>query len=120
MIAGIGFREAAGPASIRDALERAGGAGLRDLALPERKARHPAVRALARLGYRIHPVTAEALSAAVTLTDSAAARAAHGTGSVSEGCALVAAGPGARLLAPRSISGDGLATAAIAVKGNEE
>ncbi|VDC21219.1 cobalamin biosynthesis protein [Pseudogemmobacter humi] len=120
MIAGIGFREAAGAESILDALRRAGGADLRDLALPVRKARHPAVLALSRQGFRIHPVTAEDLTRAVTLTDSAAARAAHGTGSVSEGCALVACGPGARLLAPRSISGDGLATAALAVKGKNE
>lgn len=114
MIAGIGFRESASPASILDALERAGGAGLRRLAVPQVKARHPAILSLAQLGYHITPVGAADLAAAPTLTDSAAARAAHGTGSVAEGCALVAAGPGARLLAPRSISADGMATAALA------
>ncbi|HZV10809.1 MAG TPA: precorrin methylase, partial [Novosphingobium sp.] len=37
-----------------------------------------------------------------------------GTGSLAEALALVAAGPGARLIAPRHISTDGMATAAIA------
>ncbi|MCL4066280.1 cobalamin biosynthesis protein [Pseudomonas sp. GX19020] len=115
-IAGIGFRETAQVESILDALERAGAADLRHIALPAVKARHHAARQLSRLGYHLHPVTAAALTAPATLTDSAASRAAHGTGSVSEACALAALGPGACLTAPRVISADGKATAAIAQK----
>ena len=113
-IAGIGFREAAQVESLLDALARAGAADLRHIALPGVKARHQAAMQLSRLGYHLHPVSAAALTAPATLTDSAASRAAHGTGSVSEACALAAIGPGARLIAPRAISADGMATAAIA------
>lgn len=116
-IAGIGFRETAQVESILDALERAGAGDLRHIALPAVKARHHAAMQLARLGYHLHPVSAAALTAPRTLTDSAASRAAHGTGSVSEACALAALGPGAALAAPREISADGRATAAIAQKG---
>lgn len=114
MIAGIGLREAASPASILDALARAGGADLRRLAVPAVKARHPAIAALKGLGYAVISVPAEALAPQPTPTDSPHARAAMGTGSVAEACALAALGPGARLLGPRAISADRLATAAIA------
>ena len=117
-IAGIGFREAAQVESLLDALEQAGAADLRHIALPAVKARHHAAMQLSRMGYHLHPVSAEALTAPATLTDSAASRAAHGTGSVSEACALAAIGPGASLAAPRAVSADGMATAAIAYKGS--
>lgn len=113
-IAGIGFRDSARVESILDALDRAGAGDLRHIALPAVKLRHHAATQLTRLGYHLHPVSAAALTAPVTLTDSQASRAAHGTGSVSEACALAAFGPGARLIAARVISADGRATAAIA------
>ncbi|WP_216654781.1 cobalamin biosynthesis protein [Pseudogemmobacter hezensis] len=116
-IAGLGFRTAAQLESLLDALRQAGAQDLRHIAVPAVKARHPAVMQLSRLGYHLHPVSAAQLTAPQTLTDSAASRAAHGTGSVSEACALAALGPGARLIAPREISADGMATAAIAHKG---
>ncbi|MEM1429934.1 MAG: cobalamin biosynthesis protein, partial [Pseudomonadota bacterium] len=50
----------------------------------------------------------------VTATQSGASRGSYGTGSVAEAAALAAAGPGARLLAPRSVSDDRLATCALA------
>jgi cobalt-precorrin 5A hydrolase len=53
------------------------------------------------------------------MTQSARVRERFGTGSVAEASALAAAGPGARLLGPRVISGDGLATAAIAERKDE-
>ncbi|MFT3687947.1 cobalamin biosynthesis protein [Paenirhodobacter sp.] len=112
MIAGIGLREAATPASVLDALARAGGAALRHLAVPAPKVRHPAIASLTRLGYTVTPIPPEALDRP-TLTDSRHARAAFGTGSVAEACALAAI-PGARLLGPRAVSADRLATAAIA------
>lgn len=113
MIAGIGLREAATPASVLDALARAGGGALRHLAVPAPKARHPAIAALSRLGYTVTAIPPEALDR-LTLTDSPHARAAFGTGSVAEACALAAAGPRARLLGPRAVSADHLATAALA------
>ncbi len=113
-IAGIGFREAAQVESLLDALARAGAGDLRHIALPAVKLRHHAAMQLSRLGYHLHPVTAAALSGPQTLTNSAASRAAHGTGSVSEACALAVLGRAARLVGPRVISGDGMATAAVA------
>lgn len=123
MIAGIGFREAAAVASVLDALDRAGAGHVRRLAVPQAKARHPAVLGLAALGYHILPIAPDVLAATPTLTASAASRAAHGSGSVAEACALAAlaqAGWSGRLAGPRAISGDGMATAALALTGDPE
>ncbi len=114
LVAGLGFREGASVESLLDALARAGGRDLRRVALPEVKARHPAVITLIQLGYHVTPIPAAKLSSQTTHSQSAASQAAHGTGSVAEGCALAALGTGATLLAPRSISGDHMATAALA------
>lgn len=54
-----------------------------------------------------------------TQTQSVASHQAYGVGSVAEAAALAAAGPDAKLLAPRAISADGLATCALA-EGNAE
>ena len=67
-----------------------------------------------RLGLPVHAVDAATLSRQETRTQSKPSRAARGTGSVAEAAALAAAGPGARLLAPRVVSQDGLATCALA------
>lgn len=113
-VAGIGFRRAASLSSLRDALARAGGRADM-LATAAEKAEAPVMRDLARsLALPLGAVEREALGAQVTLTESAIVRARFGTGSVAEAAALAAAGPGARLLGPRVVSGDGLATAAIA------
>lgn len=141
VMAGLGFRAGATAESLADALARAGvapdgpagaGAGLAgmaragtaraglsrpgacgDLAVAEDRAGHPAVRALVARGWRVHPVPPDRL-AQPTLTESPAARAARGTGSLAEACALAALGPGARLRAPRAISADRMASAAVA------
>ncbi len=55
------------------------------------------------------------LTSVATLTDSRHSRQSRGTGSVAEAVALLAAGPGARLLGPRLISTDRRATTAVAV-----
>lgn len=115
MIAGIGFRSAATVASLRDALARAGVSDPCRVALPEVKADHPACAELSVQGFTLIPVSPAAIRAAPTLTRSAHALAAHDTGSVAEACALAAAGSGARLAGPRSVSGDGMATAALAL-----
>lgn len=112
--AGFGFRASATPDSLADALARAGGApGL--LATAEDKALTPAFRAFAqRMGLPVLGIAPATLAAQPTLTQSAASRTARSTGSVAEAAALAAAGPGARLLGPRTISGDGMATCALA------
>lgn len=123
-IAGIGFRDRAGLASVLDALDRAGAAGVRRLALPARKAGHPLAEALARRGHDLTWVSDAALAGAETPTDSPVCRAVYGTGSVAEACALSAAralgGPGARLIGPRALSADRMATAALALTGDHE
>jgi cobalt-precorrin 5A hydrolase len=66
------------------------------------------------LGADIMAVAAEDLRAQETPTKSDRIERQFGTGSLAEAAALAAAGPGATLLAVRVVSGDGMATAAIA------
>jgi len=116
IVAGFGFRHAATARSLADALARAmGDAVPSHCATAENKHTHAAFRTFAEeAGLTILSVSAAELAAQDTRTQSQASRAAHGTGSVAEAAALAAAGPGARLLASRMISGDRLATCAIA------
>ena len=88
-------------------------------AAPQDKADAACLRALAdELGLPVHAVEATVLNATPTLTDSARVRALRGSGSSAEAAALAAAllhgGPGAKLLHPRAVSTDRLATCAIA------
>jgi len=118
-VAGIGFRGAASVTSLLDAIARAGG-GADLLATAAAKVEAPVARALAaELGVPLRGVPRESLAAEKVLTHSTRVAQRFGTGSVAEAAALAAAGPGARLLGPRAVSGDGLATAAIAVGRNE-
>lgn len=112
--AGIGFRSGATVQSVADALSRAGGCGLRRLAIPAAKAGDPLVAALEACGFALAAIPAETLAGTATPSQGQPSLRTHGTGSVAEACALVAAGPGARLLAPRATSADRRATAAIA------
>ena len=110
-VAGFGFRKSASLASLQDALARAGGnvdavatvvdkaAGLADLAQ--------------HLGLPLIAVSRADLAAQVR-PGSARVKAMFGTGSVAESAALAGAGRGARLVATRVTSADGLAVAAIA------
>ena len=109
IVAGFGFRAEAAPESLRAAYAAAGG-GADALAAPADKA----ARLAEAMGREVVPVGADALEAQVTLTCSAASRAARRTGSVAEAAALAAAGPGARLLRPRAVSPDRMATCALA------
>jgi cobalt-precorrin 5A hydrolase len=119
-IAGIGFREAAGIDSLRSALTSAGGTdGVMALATAAEKAEARALVALAtELHLPIRAIAPDALAAVETLTRSERVAARFGTGSLAEAAALAAAGPTARLLGPRAVSADGMATAAIA-EGDE-
>lgn len=115
-VAGLGFRAAATVTSLRDALNAAGGAnGVGLLATLDRKASAVTMLALAAdLQVPVQGVAPDVLAGTTTLTRSARILDCFGTGSLAEAAALAAAGPGARLLGPRAVSGDGLATAAIA------
>ena len=120
-VAGIGYRAGATPASLAAALDAAGGAaGVEALASIAGKAEGAPLRELAaQLGLPVIAISDDNLAAQVTLTQSDRIRRMHGTGSVAEAAALAACGPGARLAAPRSISPDRMATAAIAHSGDE-
>jgi cobalt-precorrin 5A hydrolase len=118
VVAGIGCRRGCDVAAILDAIARAcAAAGRRAdaLATPDFKAGEPGlVEAARRLGLTLRAVPRAALEAAQPgcVTRGEAALRATGLGSISEACALAAAGPGARLLAPRVAAGG--ATCALA------
>jgi cobalt-precorrin 5A hydrolase len=115
IVAGFGFRAEATLSALQDAFASAqsGHPNVTLLAAP-----HDKVTLVERLAdsiglplLAIHPA---ALRSAQTTTQSAASLQARHTGSVAEACALAAAGSGARLLTPRHISSDRMATCAIA------
>ena len=109
-VAGIGFRPAASLAALSDALDRAGPADA--LATIHAKAQAPVIVALARA--RGLPLIGVKVAGIATPTQSARVIAMLGTGSLAEAAALAALGPGARIVTPRTVSQDGMATAAIA------
>ncbi|MCC8936095.1 cobalamin biosynthesis protein [Bradyrhizobium sp. Arg68] len=115
-VAGLGFRQDATLASLREALDAAGGhTGLAAVATLRDKADAPALRLLAdELGLPIRGISAERLDGIKTATQSALVNARFGTGSIAEAAAIAAAGRGARLIASRCVSRDRMATAAIA------
>jgi cobalt-precorrin 5A hydrolase len=114
-IAGIGFRAGATPASVLDALERAGAGGVTRLALPVGKALDPLAAELASRGFELVWIEHSALAATPTPTQSSISLQVYGTGSVAEAAALAAGGT--RLLSHRVVSADGYATAALAEGG---
>lgn len=115
IVAGFGFRKGAGLGSLRDALDRASeGRDVSALATAADKA--DGLRELATsLGAEVIAVDAAELAAMATITRSAASNRARGVGSVAEAAALAGAGRGAALLGARAVSGDRMATCALAV-----
>ena len=115
-VAGFGFRKGAEVESLLAALDAAGGsAGVSRIATEAGKAEAQVFRDLAeRLDLPVEPVPRAALAGAAVETVSEKSVAMFGTGSLSEATALIAAGPGARLLSRRAISPDSMATCAIA------
>jgi len=117
--AGIGFRGAADLSSLQDALQNAisntDNGAVDALVTEASKARENVFRELAQV-MRIPGmgVSQSDIAQMLTPTQSARIQDKFGTGSLAEAAALVAAGPGARLLAERVTSSDGMATAAIA------
>ncbi|WP_010546353.1 cobalamin biosynthesis protein [Sphingomonas elodea] len=109
IVAGFGYRSGATLESLRAALALAqqGVPPVTHVAsLPDK------LPLLAGFGLPMLPTAT--LAGIPTPTRSAASLAARGTGSVAEAAALAAAGPGARLLVPRIVSPDRMATCAIA------
>lgn len=113
IVAGFGYRSGATAESLRSALARAqahmqaAGAPITHVATTADK-----LPLLAALDLPVLAV--ESVAGIATPTRSPASLIARGTGSVAEAAALAAAGPGGRLLVPRHISADRLATCAIA------
>lgn len=115
IVAGFGFRAAATRASLEDALSLAG-SDAQVFATAADKAASPVMIAFgAAFSVPVEAVASNVLSAQTTLTHSQNSQNARNTGSVAEAAALAAAGPGGRLLAPRVVSGDRMATCALAI-----
>lgn len=118
-VAGIGFRSAATAADLQTALTLAG-EHVDALASVAEKAAAPAMQEFARAaGLPVISLQEQDIAGEQTLTCSPRIKARFGTGSLAEAAALAgarhgAAGAKARLLAPRVVTADGLATAAIA------
>lgn len=118
IVAGFGFRESATEASFADALNRAAQGHVVDaFATLEDKAEGLRPFAVAK-GVPLKSIAAEDAQAVETLTLSETSLAIKAVGSVAEATALAAAGPGAALIGPRSISADGMATCALARGSN--
>ncbi|MBO9410226.1 MULTISPECIES: cobalamin biosynthesis protein [unclassified Ruegeria] len=119
IVAGLGFSSAATVDSLRAAYDAAvGGHEVDALATVADKQGHAALTAFAAAtALPLHFIAPGDLAGQRTLTCSPRSRASYGTGSVAEASALAAAGSGARLLSPRQISDDRLATCAIAIGG---
>lgn len=115
-VIGLGFRAAAPQASLAEAVQSALSQTADNradaLATVPHKAAAPAIQSLAvTMGL---PVWAVDVAGQDTPTQSARIVAGFETGSLAEAAALVAAGPGARLIVGRVVSADGMATVAIA------
>lgn len=118
-VVGIGFRAAADLTSLQDAFQQvldiAGGGSIDAVVTEAAKAREKVFRDLAlALGVPGLGVAMQDLGQMITPTQSARIQDRFGTGSLAEAAALAAAGPEARLVAERVVSGDGMATAALA------
>lgn len=110
-IAGFGARPGAGLESLRAAYDLAAQGRAADAlaTIPERA---ESLRALAAvLDLPLHLVQVAGVK---TPSHSARVMARFGTGSVAEAAALVAAGPGARIIVRRTAAPDGMATCAVA------
>ncbi|WP_437440880.1 cobalamin biosynthesis protein [Ruegeria arenilitoris] len=119
IVAGLGFSTAATADSLRAAYELAArGCTIDALATVANKEGHKALTEFVRLtGLPLCYIRAAELAEQRTLTCSPQSQATYGTGSVAEASALAAAGSDARLVSPRHISNDRLATCAIAIGG---
>ena len=124
LVIGLGFRDEVSAQSIGEALNDAATRAAQPeaetvLAVPEDKAAHPALRAVAKARcLSIQTASADAMRKADrrVITRSEQAKTHRNVGSVCEAAALAVAGTDARLIVPRVISADRCATAAAAIK----
>ena len=116
IVAGFGFRSAATVQSLANAYAKARGPHRPDrITTASDKVDTQVFQDLAAdLALPITKIDPEALREVRTATCSSHSLNARGAGSVSEAAALAAAGPRARLLAPRVVSDDHMATCALA------
>lgn len=119
IVAGIGFSSAATAETLRTVFDQATiGQSVDALATVADKEGHAGLTEFAAsTGLPLYFISPSDLVGQRTLTCSTRSRSTYGTGSVAEASALAAAGTGARLLSPRHISGDRLATCAVAIGG---
>lgn len=119
IVAGFGFRDAAEVASLMDAYDAArAGRVATYVSTLVNKSDHPGFQKLVlALECDMRAVPLVDAQNQVTQTRSVASQKVYGVGSVAEAAALAAAGPNAKLLAPRVVSADGLATCALAEGG---
>lgn len=120
-VAGLGFKRDVTLASLREVLLAVGSVDdLAAVATVSDKAEIAAFKSLAgELNVPIKTIPADVLAGVMTPTQSKLVKEKFGAGSVAEAVALVAAGPGARLISARVVSQDRTATAAIAEGGSE-
>ena len=121
IVAGFGFRRGATHESLREAYDKARASNhATHLATAADKAEAPAFKTLAKaVNLPTVALTPNALTDTDTPTQSPRVQAERGTGSVAEASALAAAGPAARLIGPRMISTDRMASCALAVSLTE-
>lgn len=117
IVAGFGFTSSATADSLEQAFRATGYDGAPDqLATAADKARAPIMLELSSaFGTPVTAIQPCELEQMQTKTQSLTSQQMRRTGSVAEAAALAAAGPGARLITPRQISADRLATCAIAI-----
>lgn len=119
IVAGFGFRSGAALPSLRAAFALAGQGQPPVTHLATVQDKLAALVPLAEaLGLPLMGVASDALALAPTSTCSVASQTARAVGSVAEASAMAGAGAGARLLSPRHISPDRMATCAIAANVN--
>ena len=115
IVAGFGFRGCATIDSLTSAFSETGLSAIDAIATAEDKSKTPVFIDFAKtIGAQIVSIDASTLTHIETQTQSQASQTHRDTGSVAEAAALAALGKDAKLLAPRSISNDRMATCAIA------
>ncbi|OIQ42067.1 MAG: precorrin methylase [Roseobacter sp. MedPE-SWde] len=118
-VAGIGFRASATLADLRQALDLLQAQPDALASLQAKAAAEPLKTLAAELGLPLIALAEEDIAGEQTLTCSPRIKARFATGSLAEAAALVGArqvrpGARARLIAPRIVTANGLATAALA------
>lgn len=113
IVAGIGYRSGASTEDLSATLSQIGQRP-DALASLDGKATGPLAALAETLNLPLSALSEEQIAGIPTLTCSPRIKARFATGSLAEACALVAAGPGARLIQPRLVGPCGRVTIALA------